>query len=81
MSDKTKKFLAKLSAKELAAVRKALYLVSLNQLDGLNVKSLRGKPGFIRIRVGRVRIICQLVDEQYEVIHIAKRDEKTYKDR
>lgn len=80
MSDKIKKFLAKLSAKELARVREALRQIASGDLDGLDVKSLKGKLGYIRIRVGRVRIICRQVDEDYEVLHITNRNEKTYKD-
>jgi mRNA-degrading endonuclease RelE of RelBE toxin-antitoxin system len=79
VSDKIRKFLSKLSAKDLAAVRQAMCAISTHQLEGLDVKSLKGKPGYIRVRVGRVRIICRLVKDQYVVLHIANRDEKTYK--
>ncbi len=79
MSDKIKKFLHKLSAKELARVREALQHIVQGNLDALDVKSLKGKPGYIRVRVGRIRIICRLVGNEYEVLHITNRDEKTYK--
>jgi mRNA-degrading endonuclease RelE of RelBE toxin-antitoxin system len=79
MSDKTKKFLAKLSAKELARVRAALQHIALGELETLDVKALKGKPGYIRIRAGRVRIICKQVHDGYEVLHITNRNEKTYK--
>lgn len=80
MADKIKKFLARLSAKELARVREALRHIAKGDLDGLDVKSLKGKSGYIRIRVGRVRIICRQVGGEYEVLHITNRNEKTYKD-
>ncbi len=80
MSDKIKKFLGKLSARELARVREALRCIAQGNLDMLDVKSLKGKPGYVRIRVGGVRIICQLVGGEYEVLHITNRNERTYKD-
>lgn len=79
MSDKIKKFLAKLSSKELATIREALRQIANADLTGLDVKSLKGKSGYIRIRVGRVRIICRQVDDEYEVLHITSRNKKTYK--
>lgn len=80
MSDKTRKFLAKLNAKELSRVRAALQHIAFGNLDELDVKALKGKQGYIRIRVGRVRIICKQVEGVYEVLHITNRNEKTYKD-
>ncbi len=79
MSDKLKKFLTRLSAKDLARVRMALMLLQSGDLSRLDVKALTGKPGFIRVRVGRVRIICKRLDEGYEILHITNRNEKTYK--
>ncbi len=80
MSNKLRKFLARLSAKDLARVRATLVLLESGDLNGLDVKALTGKPGFIRVRVGRVRIICQRRDKSYEIFHITNRNEKTYKD-
>lgn len=80
MSDKVKKFLAKLNAKELSRVHLTLQQIDSGNLDGLNVKVLKGKLGYIRIRVGRVRIICEQVNGVYQVLHITNRNEKTYKD-
>lgn len=80
MSDKTRKFLARLNAKELDRVRAALRQIARSNLDELDVKVLKGRPGHIRVRVGRVRIICKRVDNIYEVLHITNRNEKTYKD-
>ncbi len=80
MSDKAKKFLAKLSTKELARVRAILSKIANDDRAGLDVKSLKGRPGYIRIRVDRVRIICLKVGGEYEVLHITNRNEKTYRD-
>lgn len=80
MSDKIKKFLGKLSARELTRVREALQCIAQGNLDMLDVKSLKGRPGYVRIRVGRVRVICRLVGGEYEVLHITNRNERTYKD-
>ncbi len=80
MSDKLKKFLARLSTKDLARVSVALALLQAGDLSTLDVKVLTGKPGFIRVRVGRLRIICRRRSAGYEIIHIANRNENTYKD-
>lgn len=80
MSDKIKKFLNKLSSKELARVREALQYIAQGDVDTLDVKSIKGKPGYIRVRVGRIRIICRQEGDKYGVLHITNRNEKTYKD-
>lgn len=79
MSDKIKKFLNKLITKELARVREALQCIARGDLGVLEVKSLKWKPGYIRVRVGNIRIICRLVGDKYEVLHITNRNEKTYR--
>ena len=79
MSDKIKKFLAKLSAKDLSMIRETLQLIENGEIDNLDVKSLKGRTGYIRIRVGRVRIICLQRGGNYEVLHITNRNENTYK--
>ena len=78
-ADKIKKFLNKLITKELARVREALQCIARGDLGVLEVKSLKGKPGYIRVRVGSIRIICRLVGDKYEVLHITNRNEKTYR--
>lgn len=79
MSDKIKKFLAKLSARDLSRVRDALCLIESGDLSDLDAKSLKGKSGYIWIRVGRIRIICLQRGGDYEILHITNRNEKTYK--
>lgn len=79
MSDKVKKFLAKLNSQELLRVSAVVDQIVDNDMTKLDAKALKGKAGYIRVRVGRVRIICKQVNGGYEVLHITYRDERTYK--
>lgn len=80
MSDKIAKLLAKLSPKQLQVLVEVLEKVEQGNLEGLDVKSLKGHPNTFRIRAGNYRIIFT-ADEQGNstVLLIAKRDEQTYK--
>lgn len=80
MADRIKKFLKSLNAKDLAKVHEAAGVIAAGDFSRVNVKALKGKPGYLRIRVGRVRIIAKRIDGGYEIVHITNRNEKTYKD-
>ncbi len=60
-------------------IREALQCIARGDLGVLEVKSLKWKPGYIRVRVGNIRIICRLVGDKYEVLHITNRNEKIYR--
>lgn len=80
MADKIAKMLAKLSAKQRALIMAVLRQLVSNELDGLNIKALQGKPGMYRVRVGDYRIIFMKDAKRGIVVHsIAMRDERTYK--
>ena len=80
MTGKIQKFLAKLNAKELEQISSAVENIEHGHLDGLNIKPIRGKKGFYRVRVGRTRIIYRFTEKDNEIIHITNRDDQTYRD-
>lgn len=80
MSDKIQKFLAKLPAPELEKILAVIVGIKKTQLDGLDIKPIKGKKGYFRARVGRVRIIYRLTASGNEIVHVTNRNEKTYRD-
>jgi len=80
MADKIAKFLAKLSDKQLDVMTTAIDKIVTNNIPGLDVKPLKGSKGFYRVRVGDSRIIFERMSDHNEIVHIAKRDDRTYRD-
>lgn len=79
MTDKIKKALAKLSAKEKTAVANILHKLIAKELSGLDIKYLKGSTNVYRVRTGNIRIIYTTIDGEVRVLAIARRNEKTYK--
>lgn len=80
MTDKIKKFLAKLSPKELRMVRELTTRILADDLKGLNVVQLKGSANVFRVKKGRLRIIFQTNrDAKNNILTIDRRNEKTYK--
>ena len=79
MTDRNTKFLNKLSAKEHDKVMAAIALIMSNELRGLDIKPLTGHKNMFRARVGRTRIIFTRDSDNYELVAILNRDDKTYK--
>jgi mRNA-degrading endonuclease RelE of RelBE toxin-antitoxin system len=80
MSDKIQKFLAKLTKSELERVIAVMVRIEGGLVDDLNMKPIKGKKGFYRVRVERVRIIYRLTEKGNEIVHVTNRNEKTYRD-
>jgi mRNA-degrading endonuclease RelE of RelBE toxin-antitoxin system len=57
--DKIQKFLAKLSAKERELVAVLIKRAICGQLNGLDVKKLKGFKGLYRIREGKIRVVFE----------------------
>ena len=79
MSDKIRKFLAKLPTRELVRVETAIKAITSGNLGTLNVKPIKGKQGYCRVRIGRVRIIYRKLNNHNEVVHVNNRDNQTYR--
>jgi len=80
MADKIKKILVKLSKKERELVKLLILRVKLDDLEGLDIKHLRGHAGLFRVRKGRIRIVFRRTKEKTLIVRIDRRSEKTYKD-
>jgi len=80
MADKIVKLLSKLPAKQLRLLKPVIEQIVLNNLEGLDVKALKGHKGLLRVRVGNYRIIFTIRQgKEPDIIFIGKRDQETYK--
>lgn len=80
MADKIKKILAKLNSKERELVKLLLLRIKLDDTDGLDIKQLKGHNELFRVRKGRIRIVYRKNENEFLVVRIDRRNEKTYKD-
>ncbi len=81
MPDKITKLLSKLSKSDLKRINKVIEQIAKLQLDGLDIKALKGQSGVYRIRVGNYRIIFSINQaKETNILSIGRRSEKTYKD-
>jgi mRNA-degrading endonuclease RelE of RelBE toxin-antitoxin system len=81
MTDKIKKSLAKLTAKEKQQVRAILEKLIEGDIKGLNLLKLKGSKDIYRVRKGSIRIIFRSVKAgKIKVLAIERRSEDTYKD-
>jgi mRNA-degrading endonuclease RelE of RelBE toxin-antitoxin system len=79
--DKVNKALGKLSDKDRENILAAFRLVVLGQLEGLNIKKLKGHKDLYRLRVGNNRLVYRHIPGQKPgIIFIGKRDDQIYRD-
>ena len=78
--DRIQKALKKLSEKEKAQVKTLLQRLRSNQLQGLDIKKLKGHSDILRVRKGDIRIIYRQKADDIFVLAIERRSEKTYRD-
>jgi len=75
--DKISKALKKLSAQEKKEVKTILEKIKLGELNGFDIKKLKGKDNIFRIRKGSIRIIF-LKDKDISVLAIERKNDNTY---
>jgi mRNA-degrading endonuclease RelE of RelBE toxin-antitoxin system len=80
MADKIKKLLAKLSAKERELIKLLLLRIKLDDTVGLDIKQLKGHSELFRVRKGNFRIVYRKTKNEFLIVRIDRRNEKTYKD-
>lgn len=72
--DKIEKFLLLLSKKERKILSKILENVRAGFIQGYDVKPLKGYPGFIRLRKGKIRVVYAKTEEgRFIIVHLAYR--------
>jgi mRNA interferase RelE/StbE len=81
MTDKISKLLSKLSKKDLNRIVDTVEKIAKLELEGLDVKSLKGQTGIFRVRIGSFRITFNIDHNKTpNILSISRRNEKTYKD-
>jgi mRNA-degrading endonuclease RelE of RelBE toxin-antitoxin system len=80
MADKIKKLLAKLTSKERDILKLLILRIKLDDTEGLDIKQLRGHSDLFRVRKGRMRVVYKKNNDQFLIVRIDRRNEKTYKD-
>ena len=80
MADKIKKFLAKLSPKELQLIRALTAQLIANDFKGLDIAQLKGDSKLYRARKGNFRVVFYVSKiGEIKIVNISRRDERTYK--
>lgn len=81
MADKITKLLKKLPPKQLRLLLPVVGRIAANNLEGLDVKALKGQKPLFRVRAGNYRVIFSMQNgNEPKIISIGKRNKKTYKD-
>ncbi len=79
--DRLSKELRKLSRKELERIRGVLESIKTGAIDTLQVKQMRGFANTYRVRVGRLRVVYEVLqDGTVKLLVVRKRDDNTYRD-
>lgn len=77
--NKIEKFLKNLSSKNRQAVKSILIKVLSGELQGLDVKKLKGHKNLFRVRLGDMRIVFfQEEEEEFNIIFIGRRGDSKY---
>lgn len=80
MGDRIQKILASLSAKDRKRLTELLELIARGDLDGLDVKKLKGHGSAYRVRRGDFRIIFTMDDpDRPVIIALERRSDTTYR--
>ena len=77
--DRISKFLSKLSSKERKLVEDIASQVLACNLEGLDVKKLKGKYNEFRVRKSGIRIIFTMSGDLIKIISIERKNDNTYK--
>ncbi|MGH7238232.1 MAG: hypothetical protein ACREGF_06880 [Candidatus Saccharimonadales bacterium] len=80
MADKIKKMLAKLSAQDRELIKLLILRIKLDDTEGLDIKRIQSHTDLYRIRKGRLRIVYRKNAQNFLIVRIDRRNEKTYKD-
>lgn len=78
--DRLDKALQHFSSKERKMALVLLRRVRSEDLEGLNVKKLRGYSDLFRVRAGAIRVIYQRSEKGIHILSLSRRNEGTYRD-
>lgn len=74
-----KKAFKKLSEKEKEWIKNILIALKTNNMQGLDIKALKGHHDIVRVRKGNVRILFRRREEEISVLMVERRNENMYK--
>lgn len=78
--DRIAKALKKLSTKEREALKTILENIVAKNLDGLDIKKLKGHEHIYRVRKGDIRVIYRVADDgTTKILAIERRSNTTYR--
>lgn len=80
MPDKLQKFVNKLSPKDRELLKLLVLRIKLDDTSGLDIKRLQGHADLFRLRKGRLRVVYRKSIDEFRVVHMAMRDDQTYRD-
>jgi mRNA-degrading endonuclease RelE of RelBE toxin-antitoxin system len=78
MVDKLTKFINRLDKQKRELVLRTMLDIFNGKLNGYDVTKLKGKKTYYRLRKGRIRIIFEQRGNQFRIIKVDYRDERTY---
>lgn len=76
--DAIRKALKKLNARERERVKEILTKLLSGNLQGLDIRKLKGRNDVFRVRKGDLRIVYRQEDKSIFILLIERRSEKTY---
>ncbi|MCP6718243.1 MAG: type II toxin-antitoxin system RelE/ParE family toxin [Patescibacteria group bacterium] len=77
--DEIRKALQKFNAKEKKQIEFVLKKLHSKNVQGLDIKKLKGRDDIFRIRKGDLRVIYRLENDDIFILVIDRRREDTYK--
>ena len=76
--DRVQKFILKLSKHEREIILDIIERIQKGDIEGLDVRKLKGRDHEFRIRKGDIRIIIRRKEDGLDVTDIQRRGSKTY---
>jgi len=78
MVDKRKKFLNSLTEKDKKRLVEIVSQIERGEIDKLDIKKLKGAENQYRVRIGRFRIIYEIVGNTFIILDVTRRTDTTY---
>jgi mRNA-degrading endonuclease RelE of RelBE toxin-antitoxin system len=78
MTDRIDKNLNKLSDKERTKLIEIIKLINSGNLEGLDLKKLKGRKDIYRVRKGDMRVIFLKNDSKTYILAVERRTDTTY---
>jgi mRNA-degrading endonuclease RelE of RelBE toxin-antitoxin system len=78
MTDRIDKNLNKLSDKERMKLTEIIKLINSGNLEGLDLKKLKGRKDIYRVRKGGMRVIFLKNDSKTYILAVERRTDTTY---